>query len=274
MLNRPAQNVVLKAAPMPSCREIDPLFAPYVDGEATADERADRRRAPARVPEVPASDRAAVRRARDRARKAVSARARPTSCGRAVAPRPAPGWGRSAPPAPHSPRFPWPPPSCLIVGGVLLYSLTGLSPTVLAAQLTLDHVKCFAVHDSRRRRSTCAPARSNTRATTAAGCSLPRAAVAGLQLVGMRRCFCGEGVAAHAMYRLNGRPVSLYVIPDAGATRASADVFGHDAVIWSRRECHVRARRQGAASDARGAGEGHGTRACDGTDDERKGVTT
>ena len=34
------------------------------------------------------------------------------------------------------------------MGGVLLYSLTGLSPTVLAAQLTLDHVKCFAVHDS------------------------------------------------------------------------------------------------------------------------------
>ena len=25
---------------MPSCREIDPLFAPYIDGEATADQRA------------------------------------------------------------------------------------------------------------------------------------------------------------------------------------------------------------------------------------------
>ena len=36
----------------------------------------------------------------------------------------------------------------LVVGGVLLYSLTGLSPTVLAAQLTLDHVTCFAVHEA------------------------------------------------------------------------------------------------------------------------------
>ena len=36
----------------------------------------------------------------------------------------------------------------LVVGGVLLYSLTGLSPTVLAAQLTLDHVKCFAVRQA------------------------------------------------------------------------------------------------------------------------------
>ena len=35
------------------------------------------------------------------------------------------------------------------------------------------------------------------------------------------------------MYRLNGRPVSLYVIPDARRERASTDVFGHDAVMWS-----------------------------------------
>ncbi len=34
------------------------------------------------------------------------------------------------------------------------------------------------------------------------------------------------------MYRLNGRPVSLYVIPNAGRS-GSAEVFGHDAVIWS-----------------------------------------
>jgi anti-sigma factor RsiW len=119
-----------------------------------------------------------------------------------------------------------------IVGGVLLYSLTGLSPTVLAAQLTLDHMKCFAVHDA------------NTPVDVRAGeqqyardygteIHLPRPAVAGLQLVNMRRCFCGEGVAAHAMYRLNGRPVSLYVIPDAGRERGTAEVFGHDAVIWS-----------------------------------------
>jgi anti-sigma factor RsiW len=36
------------------------------------------------------------------------------------------------------------------------------------------------------------------------------------------------------MYRLNGRPVSLYVIPDAERDRTSAEVFGHDAVIWSK----------------------------------------
>jgi anti-sigma factor RsiW len=65
---------------------------------------------------------------------------------------------------------------------------------------------------------------------------LPRAAIDGLELVGLRRCLCAEGAAAHAMYRLNGRPVSLYVIPDASRERAATDVFGHDAVIWSRQD--------------------------------------
>src|SRR5205814_5333871 len=36
----------------------------------------------------------------------------------------------------------------IIAGGASVYGLTRLSPTVLAAQLTLDHVKCFALHDS------------------------------------------------------------------------------------------------------------------------------
>jgi anti-sigma factor RsiW len=64
---------------------------------------------------------------------------------------------------------------------------------------------------------------------------LPRAAVAGLQLVGLRRCYCGEGGVAHALYRLGGKPLSLYVIPDVTRERVSTDVFGHDAVIWSKR---------------------------------------
>ena len=35
------------------------------------------------------------------------------------------------------------------------------------------------------------------------------------------------------MYRLHGRAVSLYVIPDANRGRASMDVLWHDAVMWS-----------------------------------------
>jgi len=121
----------------------------------------------------------------------------------------------------------------IVLGGVLLYSLTRLSPTVLAAQLTLDHVKCFAV-DSPKAPVDARVSEEQYARDYGQPVQLPRAAVAGLELVGLRRCFCAEGVAAHAMYRLNGRPVSLYLIPDASRDRAAADVFGHDAVIWSR----------------------------------------
>ena len=121
----------------------------------------------------------------------------------------------------------------LVVGGVLLYSLTGLSPAVLAAQLTIDHVTCFAVHDTDAsvdaRASEERYARDYGRQIR-----LPRTSAAGLQLVGVRRCYCGEGAAAHVMYRLQGRPVSLYMIADTSRSRAGADVFGHDAVMWSK----------------------------------------
>ncbi len=103
---------------------------------------------------------------------------------------------------------------------------------MLAAQLTLDHLTCFAVHDADAPVDVRASEQQYARAY-GDEIRLPRAAIGGLELVNVRRCFCGEGVAAHAMYRLHGRPVSLYVIPDATRDRASTDVFGHDAVIWS-----------------------------------------
>ena len=64
--------------------------------------------------------------------------------------------------------------------------------------------------------------------------AMPRASMPGLQLVNLGRCYSGEGAAAHAMYLLNGTPVSLYIIPGADRGRAAADVFGYDALVWSR----------------------------------------
>jgi len=210
---------------MPSCREIDPLFAPYVDGEATADQRAivdahlracpKCRHLTALQSAVRETVRAKLGRPcapealRTRCRAAARTRTRSTLASLSLAAA-----------------------LVFIVGGVLLYVLTGLSPAVLAAQLTLDHVKCFAVHDTDTPVDVRASEEQYARDYGGA-IHLPRAAIAGLQLVGMRRCFCGEGVAAHAMYRLHGRPVSLYVIPDAHRARATTDVFGHDAVMWS-----------------------------------------
>lgn len=212
---------------MPSCREVDPLFTPYVDGEATAAERAI----------VDAHLRACPKCRHQTALQAAARESVRTKLCRPCAPEQLRARCRAAA---HTGPFGIPralvslsiaAALALVVGGVLLYGLTGV-PTVLAAQLTLDHVTCFAVHASS---ASVDPRDSEARYAREYGQAvrLPRAAVAGLQLVGVRRCYCGEGAAAHAMYRLNGRAVSLYIIPDASRARASADVFGHDAVIWS-----------------------------------------
>ena len=216
---------------MPSCREVDPLFAPYVDGEATADQRAI----------VDAHLRACPKcRHHTALQSAVRETVRTRLC-RPCAPEQLRTRCRAAARAGLGPfgttrstlaSLAMAAALLFVMGGVLLYALTGLSPTVLAAQLTLDHMKCFAVHDTATPVDLRVSEEQYLR-DYGTEVRLPRAPIAGLQLVGMRRCFCGEGIAAHAMYRLNGRAVSLYVIPDTRHDRASAEVFGHDAVMWT-----------------------------------------
>ena len=216
---------------MPSCREIDPLFAAYVDGEASADQRAA---VDAHLKACP----------KCRHQTALQAMVRDTVREKLCRPCAPDALRARCRAAAHPGILPFRIPRStlaslsiaaalmIVLGGVLLFSLTRLSPTVLAAQLTLDHLKCFAV-DSPTAPVDARASEEQYARDYGRPVRLPRAEVAGLQLVGMRRCYCGEGAAAHAMYRLNGRPVSLYVIPDAQRDRASTDVFGHDAVIWS-----------------------------------------
>lgn len=219
---------------MPSCRDIDPLFAPYIDGEADAEQRAI---VDAHLLACPKC------RHQTALQSAVRETVRTKLC-RPCAPEALRTRCRAAARAGVGPfgttrstliSLSMAAALLFVVGGVLLYALTGLSPTVLAAQLTVDHVTCFAVHDS----DTAVDVRASEERYArdyGSDIRLPRVSVAGLQLVAIRRCFCGEGVAAHAMYRLEGRPVSLYVIPGARRDRASTDVFGHDAVIWSKHD--------------------------------------
>ena len=216
---------------MPSCREIDPLFAPYVDGEATPGERAIVEAHLLACPKcrhhtaLQAAVRSTVREklCRPCAPEALKARCR------AAARAGAGPFGMSYP---SLRTLSVAAALTIVTGGVLLYGLSGL-PTVLAAQLTLDHMACFTRRASDESVDVGA---SEARFAHDYGqeVHLPRLSSPGLQLVNLRRCYYGEGPAAHAMYRFHGRPVSLYVIPDARRDRAAADVFGHDAIVWSR----------------------------------------
>ena len=216
---------------MPSCRDVEPLVTPYVDGEASPDERAvvDAHLAgcpPCRqrtAAETSARDTVRSRLCRPCAPQHLRERCRAAAHGMPSRTRTT---GRTIASILLAAVL------ILVVGGVLMYSLAGLSPAVLAAQLTLDHVTCFAVHDAG---GTVDARASEEQYARQHGVTirLPRSS-AGLQLVGVRQCYCGEGAAAHVMYRLNGIPVSLYMIPESSRERASTDVFGHDSVMWSK----------------------------------------
>src|SRR3989441_1968537 len=56
---------------------------------------------------------------------------------------------------------------------------------------------------------------------------------AGLELVGARPCLYGEGRIAHIMYRHNGHPVSVFMLPKTSRAEALVDVMGHEAAVWS-----------------------------------------
>jgi anti-sigma factor RsiW len=123
----------------------------------------------------------------------------------------------------------------LAVSWAFLYQLTDRSANALAAELTADHVKCFGLVN----------ALLGTRADPAAiersmaskfgwTMHLPDAANAvGLTLVGARPCLYARGVVAHLMYRHNGQPVSVFMLPKTARREDVVDVMGHEAVIWS-----------------------------------------
>ena len=120
----------------------------------------------------------------------------------------------------------------LLVGGAFLYALTERSATVMAAELTADHVKCFRFLGGSRPE----PSAVERAMTTAFDwpVRLPEhPEQAGLELVGARPCFYAQGRSAHLMYLHHGRPVSIFMLPRTSRAEDRLQVFGHQATIWS-----------------------------------------
>lgn len=122
----------------------------------------------------------------------------------------------------------------LIVGGAFVYRVTDSSPRLLAAELTADHVKCFAMNAVLRTKDSPAAVESSLASGFDWTMHLPENAEReGLELVGSRPCLYGEGKVAHIMYRHNGRPVSLFMLPRSQRPDQLVNVLGHEAAIWS-----------------------------------------
>lgn len=120
------------------------------------------------------------------------------------------------------------------VGGASVYQLTDGSSRLLAAELTADHVKCFGMNSLVGINGD--PATVEGRVASAFEWHIPLPDVArraGMELVGARVCLYGRGMAAHIMYRHNGQPVSVFMIPKMTRADEVVDVMGHEAAIWS-----------------------------------------
>lgn len=222
---------------METCRSIDGLVTAYVDGEGTPAERAAVGAHLAACP--PCRQLAAVE---DAARRVVRAHA-DTLRGEAPAALRARCFAlRSAQPERMTISSLWRRPMVslfataalvLALGGLLVYSLTAGSSTMLATQLAIDHMKCFALFPGAGPVDVRA-AEAGLQQRYGWQIRLPEGAgTSGVQLVGARRCFYGRGSLAHLMYRVDGRPVSLFMLPGTVRPSAVVSALGHEAVIWS-----------------------------------------
>jgi len=121
----------------------------------------------------------------------------------------------------------------VVVGGAFLYQATESSARLLAAELTADHLKCFAMNSALGTHQMPAAVESSMASAFNWRMRLPEdPARAGLELVGARPCLYAEGKIAHIMYRHQGHPVSLFMLPKSARAQQLVKVFGHEAAIW------------------------------------------
>jgi len=124
----------------------------------------------------------------------------------------------------------------LTLGAVLLPVATVRSTALLAAQLALDHLKCFTIEGD----ADAAPIPAEQAEATLKQefdfiVSVPASLEAEkLELMAVRRCLYGDGRAAHVMYRLDGEPVSLFIVPGLTRPAAELSLFGHEQVVWTK----------------------------------------
>jgi anti-sigma factor RsiW len=121
----------------------------------------------------------------------------------------------------------------LTLGAILLPVVTARSTVVLAAQLALDHLKCFVIDgDASGPRISKADAEATIERDHGWRANVP-ASVDGLELMAVRHCLYGDGLAAHVLYRAEGEPVSLFILPGVQHPTAQLSMLGYDQAVWT-----------------------------------------
>jgi anti-sigma factor RsiW len=103
----------------------------------------------------------------------------------------------------------------------------------LAAQLTADHLKCFALRPSQPTTQNSETISAGFQRSSGWNIAVPASEPSeDLELVTARRCLYGEGLMAHVMYDWRGEPLSLFVMPGTERTSRLFQIMGHQAVVW------------------------------------------
>ena len=104
----------------------------------------------------------------------------------------------------------------------------------MAAELAADHVKCFLTQSLNGTEQPAGPVEYALASKFGWPVHLPeRPDPAALELVGERTCLYGQGRVAHILYRHEGRPVSLFMLPNDTRKDEVLETLGHGAAIWS-----------------------------------------
>ncbi len=239
---------------MKNCRDVDAIMTAFVDGEVSADEAVEVESHLAEC--VPCRQRAAaettmrqVVKARapmlgERASAALRARcvaAVPETArgDDAVAGEPtsvAGAWRRRA--------VGWVPMSMaaavlLAVGAVFLLGPNQELEAAFAAQLAIDHERCFSNVDDLTAGFDASQAERVLSRRHDLSVAMPPES-ADFNVLDVRQCLYNEGEMAHVLCEWKGQPMSLFIVPERSAREQLLEVVGHDALIWSRgRDAYV-----------------------------------
>jgi anti-sigma factor RsiW len=218
------------------CQDVDSLLTPYVDGETPP---ADRQRVATHLGECrPCAVKARMEDAAHRVmqvRAASLATPAPAAlaarCRALASRRPA---ARGAWAAAWRSVMLGTATALLVLTAVVGYAAASHSPSLLVAGLTLDHLKCFAFLEGRSGPPDPAALAARLERDYGWRIAVP-ASLSGerLDLVGARRCLSTDGTIAHVMYRHEGRPVSLFILPESARLRMTTSFAGYPARVWS-----------------------------------------
>ncbi len=229
---------------MNSCSTIDPLVTPYIDEELAAADCArieqHLRACPPCYQRVAAERavRALIQVRKPALRHECASLKLRTACARLTSNAARPSAGATLPPGAVWRARLGPVALAasvvLLVGSAFVYQVTDRSTTVMAAELTADHVKCFALNSLLGTHQAPSVVESSMAGSFGWQARLPEDPErAGLELVGARPCLYGEGRVAHIMYRYHGQPVSLFMLPQSTRPESLTEVMGHECAVWS-----------------------------------------